>query len=100
MREVFHARRQAAVGKEILCGRSGLDAVGSIAQLCSYPCSEDVVPGSGNERSPGAVDRPGSALDGNKKVMGARVNPPVLKWLGWATAAIMAAAAIAMFATM
>lgn len=39
-------------------------------------------------------------LTGNKKVMGKRVNPPVLKWLGWATAAIMAAAAIAMFATM
>jgi Mn2+/Fe2+ NRAMP family transporter len=32
--------------------------------------------------------------------MGKRVNPPVFKWLGWATAAIMAAAAIGMFATM
>ena len=39
-------------------------------------------------------------LTSNKKVMGKRVNPPVLKWLGWATAAIMAAAAIGMFATM
>lgn len=39
-------------------------------------------------------------LTSNKKVMGNRVNPPVLKWLGWATAAIMAAAAIGMFATM
>jgi len=39
-------------------------------------------------------------LTSNKKVMGKRVNPPVLTWLGWATAAIMAAAAIGMFATM
>ena len=39
-------------------------------------------------------------LTSNKKVMGKRVNPPVLKWLGWATAAIMAAAAIGMLATM
>ena len=39
-------------------------------------------------------------LTSNKKVMGKRVSPPVLKWLGWATAAIMAAAAIGMFATM
>jgi NRAMP (natural resistance-associated macrophage protein)-like metal ion transporter len=39
-------------------------------------------------------------LTSNKKVMGNRVNPPVLKWLGWAAAAIMAAAAIGMFATM
>ena len=27
-----------------------------------------------------------------RKVKGKRVNPPVLKWAGWATAAIMAAA--------
>lgn len=39
-------------------------------------------------------------LTTSKKVMGKRVNPPVLTWLGWATAAIMAAAAIGMFATM
>jgi Mn2+/Fe2+ NRAMP family transporter len=39
-------------------------------------------------------------LTSNKKVMGKRVNPPVLKWLGWATAVIMAVAAIGMFATM
>jgi len=39
-------------------------------------------------------------LTSNKKVMGKRVNPPVLKWLGWATAVIMVAAAIGMFATM
>jgi NRAMP (natural resistance-associated macrophage protein)-like metal ion transporter len=39
-------------------------------------------------------------LTSNKKVMGKRVNPWVLKWLGWATAVTMAAAAIAMFATM
>lgn len=39
-------------------------------------------------------------LTSNQKVMGKRVNPPALKWLGWATAAIMSAAAIGMFATM
>ena len=39
-------------------------------------------------------------LTSSKKVMGDRVNPPLLKWLGWATAAIMAAAAVAMFVTM
>jgi NRAMP (natural resistance-associated macrophage protein)-like metal ion transporter len=36
----------------------------------------------------------------NKKIMGQRVNPPVLKWLGWITALVMAGAAIAMFVTM
>ena len=39
-------------------------------------------------------------LTSNKKIMGERINPPMLKWLGWATAVIMAAAAFAMFATM
>lgn len=39
-------------------------------------------------------------LTSNKKVMGKRVNRRVLTWLGWATAAIMTVAAIAMFATM
>jgi len=39
-------------------------------------------------------------LTSTKKVMGDRVNSTILKWLGWATAVIMAAAAIAMFATM
>jgi len=38
-------------------------------------------------------------LTSSKKVMGHRANSPVLKWLGWAAAAIMAAA-IGMFATM
>jgi Mn2+/Fe2+ NRAMP family transporter len=39
-------------------------------------------------------------LTSNKKIMGERINPPMLKWLGWTTAVIMAAAAMAMFATM
>ena len=39
-------------------------------------------------------------LTSSQKIMGKRVNSPVLKWLGWATAAIMAVAAVAMFATM
>jgi len=39
-------------------------------------------------------------LTSSKKIMGERVNPPVLKWLGWTTAVIMAGAAIAMFAAM
>jgi Mn2+/Fe2+ NRAMP family transporter len=39
-------------------------------------------------------------LTSNKKRMGARTNPPVLKWLGWATGVIMAVAALAMFVTM
>jgi len=39
-------------------------------------------------------------LTSNKKVMGDRVNPPLLKWLGWATAVVMAVAAVAMFVTM
>jgi NRAMP (natural resistance-associated macrophage protein)-like metal ion transporter len=36
----------------------------------------------------------------NRKIMGARTNPLVLKWLGWSTAAIMALAVVAMFATL
>jgi NRAMP (natural resistance-associated macrophage protein)-like metal ion transporter len=39
-------------------------------------------------------------LTSNKKVMGDRVNPPLLKWLGWATAVVMSVAAVALFATM
>jgi len=39
-------------------------------------------------------------LTSDRKVMGDRVNPPVLKWLGWACAVVMTVAAIAMFATM
>jgi len=36
-------------------------------------------------------------LTSSKKVMGAHVNTPLVRWLGWATAAVMAAAAVAMF---
>ena len=39
-------------------------------------------------------------LTSSRKIMGDRANPPILKWLGWATAVIMAGAAVAMFATM
>jgi NRAMP (natural resistance-associated macrophage protein)-like metal ion transporter len=37
-------------------------------------------------------------LTSDKKVMGERVNSPLLKWLGWLTAGVMAAATIAMIA--
>src|SRR5207253_3600314 len=39
-------------------------------------------------------------LTSSQKIMGERANPPVLKWLGWATAAIMTVAGIGMFVTM
>ncbi len=39
-------------------------------------------------------------LTSSSKIMGQRTNPPILKWLGWATALIMAAATVAMFVTM
>jgi NRAMP (natural resistance-associated macrophage protein)-like metal ion transporter len=39
-------------------------------------------------------------LTSSKKIMGSRTNPPLLKWLGWITAGVMAIAAVAMFATM
>jgi NRAMP (natural resistance-associated macrophage protein)-like metal ion transporter len=35
-------------------------------------------------------------LTSNRTVMGERVNPPLLRWLGWITAALMAAAAVGM----
>jgi len=35
-------------------------------------------------------------LTSDQKVMGARVSSPLLKWLGWATAFVMAAATVAM----
>ena len=38
-------------------------------------------------------------LTSSRAVMGTRVNPPLLRWLGWATAATMSAAAVAMIAT-
>jgi NRAMP (natural resistance-associated macrophage protein)-like metal ion transporter len=38
-------------------------------------------------------------LTGDRAVMGTRVNPPLLRWLGWATAAIMTAAAAGMLLT-
>ena len=37
-------------------------------------------------------------LTTDPSIMGDRVNPPLLKWLGWLCAAVMTAAAIAMFA--
>jgi Mn2+/Fe2+ NRAMP family transporter len=39
-------------------------------------------------------------LTSSRKVMGDRVNPRLLKWLGWVTAAVMSVAAVAMFVTM
>lgn len=36
-------------------------------------------------------------LTGDRKVMGDCVNPPLLRWLGWLTAAVMTAAALALF---
>ncbi|MDQ6654024.1 MAG: Nramp family divalent metal transporter [Acidobacteriota bacterium] len=39
-------------------------------------------------------------LTSSKKVMGDQANSPLLKWLGWVTASVMAVAAVAMFATM
>ena len=39
-------------------------------------------------------------LTSSTKVMGDRANPARLKWLGWATAAVMSAAAVAMFVAM
>ncbi len=39
-------------------------------------------------------------LTSSQSVMGDRVNPPLLKWLGWTTAAVMTVAAIALFATL
>jgi NRAMP (natural resistance-associated macrophage protein)-like metal ion transporter len=39
-------------------------------------------------------------LTSNKEVMGDRANPPLLKWLGWLTAAVMTLAAVALFATL
>ena len=37
-------------------------------------------------------------LTSDKSIMGERVNPPLLRWLGWLTAAVMTVAAIGMFA--
>jgi len=39
-------------------------------------------------------------LTSSKKIMGTRTNSRAMRWLGWATAAIMTAAAVTMFATM
>ncbi len=38
-------------------------------------------------------------LTSSRKVMGKRVNPPLLKYLGWATFAVMSAAAVGMIVT-
>ena len=38
-------------------------------------------------------------LTSDRSVMGEWVNPPLLRWLGWLTAVVMTAAAIAMFFT-
>ena len=38
-------------------------------------------------------------LTSDREVMGARANPPLLRWVGWATAATMSAAAVAMIVT-
>ena len=39
-------------------------------------------------------------LTSSRSVMGDRVNPPLLKWLGWTTAAVMTIAAVALFVTL
>src|ERR1700730_9190252 len=39
-------------------------------------------------------------LTSDRAVMGKRVNPPLLRWLGWATAAIMTAATVGMLVTL
>ena len=36
-------------------------------------------------------------LTNDRRIMGDRVNPPLLRWLGWTAAAVMTAAAVAMF---
>jgi len=36
-------------------------------------------------------------LTSDRSVMGDHVRPPLLKWLGWITAGVMTAAAVAMF---
>lgn len=36
-------------------------------------------------------------LTSDRSVMGDHVSPPLLKWLGWITAGVMTAAAVAMF---
>ena len=38
-------------------------------------------------------------LTSDREVMGARADPPLLRWVGWATAATMSAAAVAMIVT-
>jgi NRAMP (natural resistance-associated macrophage protein)-like metal ion transporter len=38
-------------------------------------------------------------LTGSRAVMGTRANPPLLRWVGWAAAATMGAAAVAMIVT-
>ena len=38
-------------------------------------------------------------LTGDRAVMGRHVNPPLLRWLGWATATVMTAAAVGMLLT-
>ena len=38
-------------------------------------------------------------LTSDREVMGKRINPPFLRWVGWATAATMSAAAVAMVVT-
>lgn len=39
-------------------------------------------------------------LTSDHTVMGKRVNPPLLRWLGWVTAVVMTAAAVGMFVTL
>ena len=36
-------------------------------------------------------------LTSDRSLMGDRVSPPLLKWLGWITAGVMTTAALAMF---
>ena len=39
-------------------------------------------------------------LTSDQSVMGKRVNSPLLRWLGWATAGVMTAATVGMFLTL
>jgi Mn2+/Fe2+ NRAMP family transporter len=69
-----------------------------VARLSRAGCGENALLVGGGEWSSGAApDRVVVLLTSNPKVMGHHVNPPVLRWLGWITGAVMAAAAVAMF---
>ena len=95
-------RRHAAPRAALLRGGGGRDAGRAGPELRGASTRSRCC--SGRRSSTGCSRAPLIVLvvllTSDRAVMGKRVNPPLLRWLGWATAVIMTAATVGMLVTL